>query len=338
MASSRRLLIVDSGWASASVAAMLGRRGGERFETSVASSIAEGARLVQTQEWDCVLVWTEVADVGALAGLTERGRFLVRPPIVVIGADDEEAARAAIRDGAQEHLGRSELSERALRRAIHFAIERRNVRLTDGGLRDPLTGLANRVLFMDRLARALARLDRERFEVAVAFIDVDAFKSINDRFGHAAGDEALVAVARRLEAVFRGSDTIARLAGDEMAMIWDGRLLRLHLSAIASRLANAFAAPVTVGGRPLSVTASAGIATATTQETDAASLLARADAAMYRAKERGPGGRSCRVEMAPEPSPPTNAGRGPETATTRREPAGPPSATARPPQSPSSVS
>jgi diguanylate cyclase (GGDEF)-like protein len=131
---------------------------------------------------------------------------------------------------------------------------------------DPLTGLANRALFEERLAEADAP--------AVLFVDLDAFKPINDRFGHAAGDEVLRIVARRLQTCVRATDTVARLGGDEFALLVEaGSQLE-----IAERVADAFVDPFNVVGELLVVTASVGVAVG------GEDVLGAADRAMYEVK------------------------------------------------------
>jgi diguanylate cyclase (GGDEF)-like protein len=157
--------------------------------------------------------------------------------------------------------------------------------LTHLALHDPLTGLPNRDLLLDRLSQALAAVDRTP-SLAVMFIDLDRFKLVNDRIDHAAGDNVLVQVAERLAGVARAGDTIARVGGDEFVA-----LLQVHddkaAVLVADRMREAIGAPMYVGERELSVTASIGVVV--TREHDAApsTLLREADAAMYLAKEGG---------------------------------------------------
>src|SRR4051812_21515667 len=149
------------------------------------------------------------------------------------------------------------------------------------GLRDALTGLANRTLLLEETSRLLAR----RREVSVLVLDVDDFKDINDSRGHSTGDRLLVAVAGRIAGCVRPEDTVARLGGDEFAVVIAGgpRTAR----SIATRVLAALADPVSIGGRTLAVSASIGIADTTTAERDAETLLRNADLAMYLAKAQG---------------------------------------------------
>ena len=156
-------------------------------------------------------------------------------------------------------------------------------------LHDPLTDLPNRTLALDRLAHALARRRREGIDVAVLALDLDRFKMINDSFGHAAGDEVLLALAPRLTAAVRPTDTIARLGGDEFVVICPAIDAAREVTEVAERLAAAINRPLVLYSGEHFFTVSTGITLAATQRDTPGSLLRDADAAMYRAKERGRG-------------------------------------------------
>ena len=166
------------------------------------------------------------------------------------------------------------------------------VELTRRSLLDPLTGLPNRVLLLDRLTRALRRLERHPSTIAVLFTDLNGFKAVNDTYGHATGDEVLMMVAHRLQLLQRPSDTTCRLGGDEFVVLCEDSG-PTQADRVAERIQAALAAPIRCGGgqldrdRPdLTVTASVGIATTSDPATTAHQLLHDADSAMYRAKPR----------------------------------------------------
>jgi diguanylate cyclase (GGDEF)-like protein len=159
--------------------------------------------------------------------------------------------------------------------------------LAHQALHDALTGLANRVLFMDRLDQALARLQRHASPLALLFVDLDHFKIVNDSLGHAAGDEVLVQAAERLRRALRPTDTIARFGGDEFVVLCEEAAGRAEAEEIAGRIALALARPFKVGDQEVVLTASTGIVIANDLHTDSGALLRDADTAMYRAKERG---------------------------------------------------
>ncbi|SRR5581483_10409593 len=168
--------------------------------------------------------------------------------------------------------------------------ERKNAeeQLVHQALHDALTGLPNRALFLDRLGLALSRLERRPGLAAVFFLDLDYFKVVNDSLGHSAGDQVLVAVADRLQHSLRDGDTAARLGGDEFAVLCDDLIDEGEALQIAERLGAAVAArPVSLAGRDLVVTVSIGVAFASHSAARPETLLRDADAAMYRAKERG---------------------------------------------------
>jgi diguanylate cyclase (GGDEF)-like protein len=164
-------------------------------------------------------------------------------------------------------------------------LARREEELSFMATHDPLTNLPNRTLIMDRGEQMLVRARRHQHPVAALSIDVDNFKSINDSFGRAAGDDVLQALARRLDGVLRGSDGLARVGGDQFVVIADGVSLTAGPELIAERLLEALKEPFHVAGSELRVNASIGLATgvrATVEE-----LLSDAEVAMYRAKWDG---------------------------------------------------
>jgi diguanylate cyclase (GGDEF)-like protein/PAS domain S-box-containing protein len=167
--------------------------------------------------------------------------------------------------------------------------ERRNAeeRLTHRTLHDLLTGLPNRELLLDRIGQGLAAIGRHPSTVAAFFIDLDRFKVINDTFGHAAGDHALVTVARRLQATVRPEDTVARHSGDEFVVVCPDLRQSAEAQFVGERIASALDVPVPLGGEQLAVHASIGVALTDDPETDPESLLRDADTAMYHAKRAG---------------------------------------------------
>lgn len=170
-------------------------------------------------------------------------------------------------------------------------------RLSHQALHDPLTGLPNRTLFLDRLDHALARRPTVAGEgkvtgVAVMLIDLDDFKGVNDSFGHAAGDRLLCAVADRFRSVIRPQDTIARLGGDEFGLLCDVFADEATAVNLAHRMQVAGSQPVDVAGSSLTVSASFGISSARrsgAEPRNATVLLGEADVALYRAKDLGRG-------------------------------------------------
>jgi diguanylate cyclase (GGDEF)-like protein len=153
---------------------------------------------------------------------------------------------------------------------------------------DPLTLLPNRSLLFDRITEALARAKRNGTSVALLYVDLDRFKLVNDAFGHSVGDELLQRVGERITGALRRSDTVARVGGDEFVVLCEDLDDTHGALAAADRLAMALIEPIVVGGTTFNVSASVGVAIGTTGDAPDP-LLNDADAAMYRAKERGRG-------------------------------------------------
>ena len=211
-------------------------------------------------------------------------------PVVLLsdGADDD-LALSSIKAGAQDCLPKAGLEPELLRRAVLSAIERKRieVELAHRALHDPLTGLPNRALFVDRLGVALDRSRRTNGTVAVMFLDVDNFKRVNDRFGHAAGDRLLAGLAGRLQKLLRPMDTVARFGGDEFTLLFEDLATEREVVLIADRVSRAASSPIRVGGRTTTTSVSIGIAMVDNPSVGPDTVIREADAAMYRAKELG---------------------------------------------------
>jgi len=176
--------------------------------------------------------------------------------------------------------------------AVHLAdiaVERAEAqaKLAHQAAHDALTGLPNRVFFLDRAAHALDRTRRSRSAVAVMFLDLDRFKCINDSLGHEAGDHLLIELARRLQEVVRPGDTVARFGGDEFIVLCEGIADEAHALSIAERIGEVVATPFSLAEGEVFVSMSIGIAMASGAGARPDTLVENADAAMYRAKARG---------------------------------------------------
>jgi diguanylate cyclase (GGDEF)-like protein len=156
-------------------------------------------------------------------------------------------------------------------------------------LHDPLTNLANRTLFFDRLNQAIRGGRRDGGRVALVMLDLDRFKLVNDAFGHAIGDAVLKAFAIRLSGSLRASDTAARLGGDEFATILPGVGDRKAAERMVRKLLRALREPVTIRARRFEISVSAGLALYPEDGTNADRLIRRADLALYAAKREGRG-------------------------------------------------
>jgi diguanylate cyclase (GGDEF)-like protein len=161
------------------------------------------------------------------------------------------------------------------------------VELVHYALHDPLTELPNRVLFGDRIEHALARRASPTRRVAVLLCDLDNFKDVNDTLGHSAGDEVLIRAAERMSSCVRPGDTVARIGGDEFAILIDDASSVDEVASVAARVCATMRDPFTVGGRDFIVHASAGIAMGNQRDARSDELLRDADVALYAAKDAG---------------------------------------------------
>ena len=178
----------------------------------------------------------------------------------------------------------------------------REAQLREDALHDPLTELPNRTLFADRLALALRRRRRSHASVAVLFVDIDDFKSVNDQLGHRAGDELMIAIAGRLRRGLRGSDTAARLGGDEFAILLEPAD-ETDATHVADRILAAFDEPFMVEGESREIGASIGIATSFDPSDTGSELLAPRRSRDVRRQDAGQEGRLRGVPAADRGSP-----------------------------------
>jgi diguanylate cyclase (GGDEF)-like protein len=256
----------------------------DRLSTAVAQ-LLEGSV-------DCVLLDLSLPDAEGLEALAQVRTVALDVPIVVLtGRTDEVLAVQAVHEGAQDYLIKGQVDARLLSRSINYAIERKRaeVELAHQAMHDALTGLPNRALFYDRLGQALNRGGRQGTAVAVLFLDLDRFKLVNDSLGHSAGDKLLVAVAERLAGVLRAGDTAARFGGDEFVILCEDVNGERQAIAIAERIASELEAPFVIDSDEVFAHTSVGIALAAEPGARPEALIRDADAAMYRAKERGGG-------------------------------------------------
>ena len=260
---------------------------GAPVEVRAHESIASARGDLLLAEAHCVLLDLSLPDTSGLNGLSKIQEIAPEVPIIVLsGQESEAAAVQAVHEGAQDYLVKRNTDAHLLGRAIRYAIQRNQaeLELARRAMYDPLTGIANRGLFTDRLRLALARADRHEHDVAAMFIDLDRFKAVNDGLGHDVGDGLLKDVAERLSTLVRPSDTVARFGGDEFLVLCDDIEDRRHAVLVAERLSGGLTDPFRVEGHEIYVGASIGIALAGDRSVTPEALIRDADQAMYQAK------------------------------------------------------
>ncbi len=286
----RVLVIEDNPGDAVLVREMLREAGEASYSLHHATRLRDGITHLLEVGADCVLLDLSLPDAEGLAALAQLRNVAVDTPVIVLsGRSDETTAVRAVQEGAQDYLIKGQVDARLLSRSISYAIERKRAELqiAHAALHDSLTGLPNRALLLDRLGQALTRLGRSTSFVAVLFLDLDRFKVVNDSLGHGAGDRLLVDVAMRLSADLRGGDTAARFGGDEFVILCEEVDGEREAIAIADRIAASLDAPFRVGEEEVFVRTSVGIALASGRGIRPEAVIRDADAAMYRAKERG---------------------------------------------------
>ena len=271
-----------------------------------ASSLQAGLTLLGQQTFDLALTELWLPDACGLDAIVKIRSASSQTPIVVLTAlEDSALEEQALHAGAQDVLVKTELSASALLRSMRRARQRQlaQAQLYHGALHDELTSLAKRTLLQQRIANALARSRRLGNTFALIYIDLDHFKAINDTHGHEVGDAVLVAVSSRLKAAVREYDTVARIGGDEFAILLDTLDDVGEAECVAQRVLSSLAPPMRIADQDVEVTASMGISVFPEGGTAGDELLRSADRAMYRAKRAGRNTYSLTPPLADESSP-----------------------------------
>jgi diguanylate cyclase (GGDEF)-like protein len=261
------------------------------YRVLVADSGPSALAIAAAQHVDLVLLDVMMPGMDGVATLRQlrRTRSVSELPVIMVTAKDDSAdVVGALDAGANDYMTKP----------VDFVIAQARIRTQLTARRaDPLTGLPNRVLFMERANQQLAQSrDAGAFEFAVFFLDVDRFKIVNDSLGHTAGDHLLTGISRRLEeslrctdtvARFDGECTLARLGGDEFTVLLAGVRNAVDARGVAERLVAAVSRPFELAGREVVATISVGIVMADPRYQNAEEMVRDADTAMYRAKDRG---------------------------------------------------
>ncbi len=255
---------------------------GSRIHTLLQRSVAAAARPYRQLELQ-IFVLSTIALVGALIAAIFFARGVSRP-LLQFAEGAQKIARGNYAEpvavAQHDEIGRLATAFEDMRTGIAEREERIRFQATH----DALTGLPNRVLFLDELAQAIGTVQRHGDVVAMIMMDLDRFKEINDTLGHHFGDDLLKEIGRRLKATVRESDTVARLGGDEFAVAFFANE-RFTSAEMAVRLSHALEAPFVLAGVSIEINASIGIALCPDHASDAETLMKRADVAMYDAKK-----------------------------------------------------
>jgi diguanylate cyclase (GGDEF)-like protein len=282
----KTLLVEDDLEDALLVRGMLHRADADRFNVIHVRSLADAFRRLKEESFDVVLMDLSLPDAEGVSGIQDARAAARGVPIVVLGADREEGlALKAVEVGAQDYVLKSPgnaISVSRIRRAMERTKSEEHVAYLTRF--DPITGLANRTLFRERLDAALAAADRDGTPVALVLLDLDRFKTVNESLGHECGDRLLQAVAGRLER--SGGGDAARLGGDEFAVIVPGADADAAFHR-AREIFESMSSPVNLDGHEVYVTPSIGVSCYPRPSEGADALIRNAEAAMYRAKERG---------------------------------------------------
>ena len=256
-------------------------------------------QVLQGAEFDVGVLSLEEGESPLLAGDGLHEKYGDLPIIAVGGELAPRELQAQIEFGMQNHIPRrctdcdanhrlpSSIAWTVERERLQSRIRQMHQEREQMALRDQLTGLPNRKLFLDRLNHLVQRQARTGKGFALLFVDLDRFKGINDTLGHEMGDQLLVEVAGRLEQCIRVSDTCARWGGDEFLVSLEGTESRRDAERVASKIVESLACPFSINGTVVAISGCIGISLCPTHASVPGDLIRQADIAMYRAKAGG---------------------------------------------------
>ncbi len=256
-------------------------------------TIEQAAKKMEDEGFDTIFVEINDSAANGVERLQNVVQLAPDQPIVILtNTRDQETLASFLRYGAQDIIHTDDIDEKVIPRVIRYAIDRKSTsnQLAVLERQDTLTGLVNRKVFMDRLERSLSETRSDAEMLAVLLLDLNKFKSINDTLGHTTGDEVIKAVAERICNCLYPVDTVARLAGDEFAILLENVSGPEAIQVICKKILTEFEDPIFINGNEIYTSASIGIATTTRRGKVAPSpgnVIKHADIAMYRAKHEG---------------------------------------------------
>ncbi|MGI9291166.1 MAG: EAL domain-containing protein [Gammaproteobacteria bacterium] len=284
------LLIEDNVTDADFLRAALRRSKAEEVDLTHASTLKEGGIELRKGDFDVVLLDMGLPDGNGMECVVAVQAANPEIPIIVLsGQDDEEFAVSILNQGVQDYLVKWEGKGRVILRAIRYAMERKKAELRLNYLAqyDKLTGIPNRDFLSGHLKSALARAQRGDNKVGLFHIDLKDFKSTNDTIGNEAGDKLLKAIAERFQLHTRAGDTLARIGGDDFAVVVEGLNEANDAESIARNLISSLTEPFDIDGTDVSIGGTIGITVFPDDSEEIDVLLKNAEIAMYKAKESG---------------------------------------------------
>jgi diguanylate cyclase (GGDEF)-like protein len=282
------LLVEDNPGDARLVQELLKEADAGRFEVTHVARLEDARQCLMETGAGCVLLDLSLPDASRLEALMQLRAAAPEVPIVILsGLQDEMLAVKAVQEGAQDYLVKGRADGHAIGRSIAYAVERKHaeLELARSSMYDPLTGLPNRTLFLDRLKHAVVRAKRHEALVGVMLVELTTAGPKDDRAPHDGGDRLMVALAERLPERLRASDTAARFGQRELMILLEDVTDLREVVAIARRILNLVGEEF--WDEPIEVRATAGIAITDGKGDTAESLIRNADTAMYGAKEQG---------------------------------------------------
>lgn len=283
------LLVDDDDIDRESVKRMLKKSKSSKFHIDESDDFAGAIELLEKNDYAACLIDYNLSDRTGLELLDAiRKTSLDSSIILLTGMEEEFIANEAMEAGASDFLSKSDITAKLLERSIRYAIHHKKMGKERDYLahHDSLTGLVNRALFFNRLNHQLERINRQSEGSAILYIDIDAFKSINDAYGHEFGDSVLKAFAERLSESVRSCDTISRLGGDEFVVLLEN-LDAANAHLVSQKILKSFDSPLLINAVNLYVTVSIGMKFFQAENLTANQLLVQADQALYVAKHEG---------------------------------------------------
>ena len=289
-----QLLLVEDDQADAKfLRACLARSKGSKPDITHAQCLNDALALLQDTRFDVILLDLNLPDATGEVSVSKIQDACPKIPIVILsGEDNEDYAIGILNQGVQDYLVKWDGEGATILRSIRYAIERKRteLRLTFLATYDSLTEIPNRNFFVEHLNKAVSRAQRHGTLLGLVFLDLDRFKGVNDTLGHYFGDRLLCAVAKRISAAVRNGDIVARMGGDEFAILLENMNDTQAAEAVARKLTEVLAEPYELDGGSVNITVSVGITIYPKDHGDPETLVKNADMAMYQAKSAGRNG------------------------------------------------